>query len=98
MTNQWCALLCVQGNIKELFAGKDSVPATTEEMPPEVAENRKEGEEAMEVCDKNIEQMLAEVEDESDVKAASRAKQEQVAELAEFDEGFMDTAASQDKV
>ena len=38
---------------------------------------------------KQIEQILAEVEDQNDVEAASRAKAEQTAELAEFDENFM---------
>lgn len=86
----------VQGNIRELFGNEESV-STTAEVSPEVAEVSK-GEEAMEESDKSIEQMLAEVEDESDVKAASRAKQEQVAELAEFDEGFMDAAGPLGKV
>lgn len=82
----------VQGNIRELFGSGESVSTTAE-----VAEVSKE-EEAMEVSDKSIEQILAEVEDESDVKAASRAKLEQAAELAEFDEGFMDAAGPLGKV
>ena len=73
--------------------------STTAEKVPEVIETvKKEEEEAMEVSDKSIEQMLAQVEDESDVKAASRAKQEQVAELAEFDESFLESAGPLDKV
>lgn len=89
----------MQGNIRELFSSDESV-STTAEKVPEVIETvkKEEEEEAMEVSDKSIEQMLAQVEDESDVKAASRAKEEQVAELAEFDEAFLETAGPLDKV
>lgn len=88
----------MQGNIRELFSSEESVSTTAAKVPEVVETEKKEEEEAMEVSDKSIEQMLAQVEDESDVKAASRAKQEQVAELAEFDEAFLDTAGPLDKV
>ena len=88
----------MQGNIRELFSSDESVSTTAEKVPEVVETAKKEEEEAMEVSDKSIEQMLAQVEDESDVKAASRAKQEQVAELAEFDESFLETAGPLDKV
>lgn len=93
-----CTPVFVQGNIRELFSSDESVSTTAEKVPEVVETAKKEEEEAMEVSDKSIEQMLAQVEDESDVKAASRAKQEQVAELAEFDESFLETAGPLDKV
>ena len=95
-----CTPVFVQGNIRELFSSEESVSTTAEKVPEVVQTGKKEEEEeeAMEVSDKSIEQMLAQVEDENDVKAASRAKQEQVAELAEFDEAFLETAGPLDKV
>ena len=48
-------------------------------------------EDSQNISEKQLGEMLAEVEDENDVKAASRAEAEQAAELAEFDEVFMET-------
>lgn len=43
-------------------------------------------------------QMLLEAEEENDVKAAKRAGAEQAAELAEFDENFLQNQASEYEV
>jgi E1A-binding protein p400 len=83
-----------QANIRDLFEPTQDQEGEMEssniDQPIKEEPVTSEGD-SQSMSEKQLGKMLAEVEDENDVKAASRAEAEQAAELAEFDEAFMET-------
>ena len=87
-------ILVNQANIRDLFEPTQDQEGEMEssniDQPIKEEPVTSEGD-SQNMSEKQLGKMLAEVEDENDVKAASRAEAEQAAELAEFDEAFMET-------